>query len=250
MDFSDKVVIVTGGSSGIGAASAKLFASHGALVVLVGRNVPRLDQVASECEVKGQKPLKLALDLTAAGSCEQVVRKTIETFKKIDVLVNCAGQGIMTSLFDDDMQVFDELFALNVRVPYRLTQLCVPYLTKTKGNVVNVFGSHCRGRPGMLPFGMFKDAMERFTRAGALELVCVGIRMNAVRTGICRTNFLTNFNVSEEAKDATYEMICKDVTPNNVPIEPEEVARMVVFTASETCPSVNGASLCIDAAAS
>ncbi|XP_053621011.1 uncharacterized oxidoreductase TM_0325-like [Plodia interpunctella] len=249
MDFSGRVVIVTGASSGIGAATAKLFAEHGALLTIVGRNETRLLNVARECEsCRGHRPLCILLDLTGSNSCEEVVRKTAETYKRIDVLVNCAGKLTVTSLFDTTMEIFDELVALNLRVPYKLTQLCLPHLKKTKGNVVNVFSAPMRSRPGFLPFHMIRDALERFTKSGALEMASEGVRMNAVRPGITRTNFITNFNVDDDAIDLVYESI-SSLVPNRVIIEPVEIARMILFTASDACPNLSGSNVIVNGAA-
>lgn len=250
MDFTGKTAIVTGASSGIGAATAKLLSTHGATLALVGRNEQRLLDVAKHCEeASSKKPLCLLLDLTIDGNCDEVVRKTVETFKRIDALINCAGKAAVTSLFDTNMEIFDELVALNLRVPYKLTQSCIPHLKRVKGNIVNVFAAPVRVRPGFLPFAMIRDALDRFTKAGALELVSEGIRMNAVRPGITRTNLLANLNVEEEFMDQTYDKIAMAV-PSNVIIEPEEIAKMIIFAASDSCPNLNGASLIVDGAAS
>ncbi|XP_047037955.1 3-oxoacyl-[acyl-carrier-protein] reductase FabG-like [Helicoverpa zea] len=250
MDFTGKVVIVTGASSGIGAATAKLFAQHGATLAIVGRNEARLHSVGNQCEAaKGIPPLCLLYDLTVDQNCEELVEKTLQTFKQIDVLVNCAGKISVTSLFDTTMENFDDLIAINLRAPYKMTQLCTPHLRKTKGNIVNVFGAPTAVKPGFMHFGMCKDAMQRFTKAGALELVVEGIRMNAVRPGLTRTNILGNLNVQETDMDRAYEKLAKTV-PSNVIIEPEEVARMILFAASDIAPNMTGANLVVDGAAS
>ncbi|KOB79009.1 Short-chain dehydrogenase [Operophtera brumata] len=216
MDLTGKVALITGGSSGIGAATAKLFASHGANVAIIGRHEARLLAVGMACEAaKGNQMLVLKFDLTVEGNCEEAIRQTVQTFKKIDILVNCAGKAGMSSLFDNSTEIFDELMALNLRVPYKMTQLCAPHLKDTKGNIVNVFGAPLRVRPGFLPFAMIRDALERFTKAGAVELAAEGIRMNAVRLGITRTNFLTNLNVDDEHMDIAYDRLA-DLVPNNV----------------------------------
>lgn len=248
MDFTNKVVIITGGSSGMGAAAAKLFAEHGATLSLIGRSVDRLNQVANACEAfKGNRPLIVAVDLTNEGSCEEVVAKTVDKFKRIDVLINSAGKATVSSLFDDSMEVFDELMTLNLRAPYRLTQLCVPHLIKTKGNIVNILCASSRSRPGLLPYFMMREAMLQFTKAGAIELLSVGVRMNTIRPGITRTNFIANFNIEQDNMDTAYDNLVLDSVATTV-IEPEEVARMILFAASDVCPNLNAAELTIDGA--
>lgn len=249
MSFTGKVVIVTGASSGIGAATAILFAAHGARVTLVGRNEQRLHATEAKCvETNGSQMLSIVADLLHEGSCELVVKRTVETFGRIDVLVNCAGKAILTSLFEDSMEAYDELFKLNLRVPYLLTQLSLPHLVKTKGNIVNVIGAAMRTKPGFLPYAMARDALERFSKSGAVELAAEGVRMNSVRPGITRTNFLSNFNIDEDVMPSTYAYLAKDL-PHKRIIEPEEIAHMILFVAGDTCPNLSGTTLDVDGAA-
>lgn len=236
--------------TGIGAAAAKQFASYGALLTIVGQNEQRLLQVAEKCaNFKDNKPLCLLIDLTTPDGCEEVVRKTMETYGKIDILVNCAGKGPVTDLFDTSMEIFDELIAINLRVPYKLTKLCLPHLKNTKGNIVNVFAAPMKVTPGFLPFAMIRDALQRFTNSGGLETASVDVRMNAVRPGITRTNFLANFNVSDDDMKEAYDKIA-EIVPNKVIIEPEEVAKLILFAASDICPNMNASNLVLDGAAS
>ncbi|XP_013178544.1 PREDICTED: uncharacterized oxidoreductase TM_0325-like [Papilio xuthus] len=248
MNLKGKVVIITGASSGIGAETAKLFSSHGALVTAVGRDEVRLTQVADICEAfHGNRPLCVRVDLTEDGGCEEVVKKTVETYKKIDVLVNCAGKTIVSSLFENSMETFDDLVSLNLRVPYKLCQLCVPYLKLTKGNVVNVFGNKGVHRPGFLLSAILTSALQSFTVSGARDLSCEGIRMNAVRPGVTRTHYLANFNVDEDLMDLTYNEIAK--AQPQVINEPEDVAKMILFLAGYEHPNLTGNNLCLDGGA-
>ncbi|KAJ0170601.1 hypothetical protein K1T71_013972 [Dendrolimus kikuchii] len=248
MDFTNKVVIVTGASSGIGAASALLFAKYGAKLTLIGRDKERLNNITEKCfNARGIKPVALRLDLTEAGSCEAVITKTIAAFNKIDVLVNCAGKFTLGSLFDDNIEAFDDMMSINLRVPYKLIQLAVPYLAKTKGNVVNLTTTKfTRVRHGFMAYSIAKSGLEKMTRIAAIELASEGIRVNAVQPGLTRTNILSNLAMSEEERKGTYERI----SCNLKVIEPEEVAKMVLFVASEVCPNLNGADMALDGATS
>nr|XP_037877280.1 3-oxoacyl-[acyl-carrier-protein] reductase FabG-like [Bombyx mori] len=248
MDFTGKVVIVTGASSGIGAASAILFAEYGATLTLVGRNEVRLRAVAEKCHAaKGISPLCVRIDLTHKDSCALVVTKTVTAFKRIDVLVNCAGKVLIGSLFDENIEAFDEMININLRVPYSLSHQALPYLTKTKGNIVNLTATkYARVRHGFMGYSVAKAGLQKFTKIAAIELATEGVRVNSVQPGLTRTNILSNLAMSEEERQVAYERLSQDMKI----IEPEEVARMVVFVASGICPNLNGADLDLDGATS
>lgn len=250
-DFTNKVVIVTGASSGIGAESAKLFAAHGALLCLVGRNEEKLMQTANECQAKkGLVPLCLLLDLIRPGSCEIVIGKTVEIYGKIDVLLNCAGQLKISSMFDECMETFDELIKLHIRVPYYLTQLALPHLIKTKGNVVNIgLSTVKRYRPGFLPYVISKSALEKFTEYAAPELATEGVRINIINPGVTRTNILKNFNIDEAILPQVFKNIAGQM-PNGMTIDPKEVAILICLAASDVFQNLNGSNLTIDGGAS
>lgn len=240
MDFSNKVVILTGASSGIGAASAILFAKHGAKLSLVGRNEIRLKSVASKCyEASGSVPLVIQIDLTHQGSCEKVINKTVAEFEKIDVLVNCAAKFLTGTLFDDSIDAFDEMININLRVPYLLTRLAVPYLVKTKGNIINFNEKYTRIKAGYLPYSVSKAGLERFSKSSAIELASEGVRVNSIQPGTLKKNRSANLNVSLEDRNKN--------AYNTSNLEPEEVAKMVLFVASGVCPNINGANLTINA---
>lgn len=249
MDFTGKVVIVTGASSGIGAASALLFAKHGAKLTLVGRDEARLTDIAERCkECKGIEPLSIRRDLMERGACEDVVSKTAEVFGRIDVLVNSAGYLMLASLFDDTLDVFDDMFDILLKVPCKLTHLCLPHLMKTKGNVVNLtVTNYNKVRHGFLPYSVAKCALEKFTKLAAFELASAGVRVNSVNPGVTRTNLLKNLAMSECEINTAYKGLA--TLCNMKILEPEEVAKMVVFVASGICPSINGAEMCIDGGA-
>lgn len=246
IDFTDKVVIVTGASSGIGAASAVLFAKHGAKLALIGRNEERLNATSDKCfHANGLKPLCIALELTETEACERAVKVTVETYGQIDVLVNNAGKVILGSLFDNTIDTFDEMIDINLRVPYKMTHVALPFLIKTKGNVVNLGGSQtAKQRHGFLPHTIAKCGLTKFTKMAAFELASVGVRVNIVNPGMTRTNILSNLAMSDEEIRATYGILSTDC--NLKVLEPEEIAKMVVFVASGMCPNLSGAEMAID----
>ena len=142
-NFNDKVAIITGSSSGIGAEIARQFARNGAQVTITGRDSNALQSIADEIEKEfNRKPLKIIGDLVVDQSTLpfRLINETISTFGRLDFLVNNAGGGSpYDSLLNENlMQGFDQVFALNVRSVVYLTQLAVPYLEKTRGNIINI----------------------------------------------------------------------------------------------------------------
>ena len=142
-DFSGKVALITGSSSGIGAATAILLSQTGANVVVTGRNAQRVSEVAKKClEVspKKSKALEVVADLTKEEDIKRLVDTTINTFGKLDILVNNAGGAISrTSILDTDYYTkFKNVVQTNLDSVIYLTQLSVKHLEKTKGNIINI----------------------------------------------------------------------------------------------------------------
>jgi len=141
-DFSGKVVLITGSSTGIGAQTAIQFAKSGAQVVVTGRNGQRVSDVGKQCSdisPKGLKALEVLADVSKEDDCKRLIQSTVEAFNRIDVLVNNAGFGLNSRITDEDYCLkLDTMFASNVKSVIHLTQLSVEYLEKTKGNIVNI----------------------------------------------------------------------------------------------------------------
>lgn len=132
MTFTDKVVLITGASSGIGAATAIHFSSLNAKLVLTGRNAENLNQVAAKC-AGDSKPLLVIADVNVEEDAKNIIESTVKHFGKLDVLVNNAGIIESGGIEDTNLEQYDRIFETNVRSIYRLTILAVPELIKTKG---------------------------------------------------------------------------------------------------------------------
>ncbi|CAG4945637.1 unnamed protein product [Parnassius apollo] len=248
MDFSNKVVIITGASSGIGAAAAVLFAKQSAKVVLVGRNETKLLDIAKKCkDAKGIEPLTVRADLTNDEDVKKIFDETIKHFGRIDVLVNNAGIGFRGGI-RDGVEIYDRAMATNVRPVYLLTSLATPYLVQSKGNVINV-SSVAALKPikdvAFLAYCMSKAALDQFTRCVALELAGDGVRVNSVNPGATKTNFAEAAGMSKEQTEKLYESRDQN-NPLRKMAKSEEVADLILYLASDRAASITGATFVID----
>ncbi|CAK1590630.1 unnamed protein product [Parnassius mnemosyne] len=244
MSFEKKVVIITGASSGIGAATAVLFSKEGAYVVLVGRNETKLNDVASRCVTKH---LIVKADVSKEPEVKNIVDQTINEFGNIDVLINNAGLVRYGSVGMGNMlNAYDEVMATNMRGVIQLTSLCVDHLIESKGNIVNVSsigGLFPPGKPVLLPYCMSKTALNLFTQGVALELGEYGVRVNAVSPGPVVTDIIQNSGIPQSRNSwKDFEAF----TALNRVSEPEEIADLIMFIASDKARGITGSNYISD----
>ena len=204
-DWQDKVVLITGASAGIGAATALEFAKkqvHG--LVLVARNEVKLQEVADQCKNYGVKDvLIIQQDLSQESACQAIVDKTINTFQRLDVLVNNAGIMHLSTLETLTSKQLDEAMELNLKVALKLTQLCTSWLEKSDLKaIVNVSSiAGLRAYPGGLAYKLSKAALDHLTQCSAIDLAAKGIRVNSVNPGVIDTDFFKANGFSNEQSD-------------------------------------------------
>lgn len=247
--FDDKVIIVTGASSGIGADSAIEFSKQGADIVITGRNKEKLQHTAKECEnqsPKNKKPLVIIADMNNENDVENIIKSTIQTYKKLDILVNNAGVLEPGSIETTSLDQYDRVMNTNVRSPYHLTMLAVPHLIKTKGNIVNVSSvTGMRSFPNVLAYCMSKAALDQFTRCVAIELGLKGVRVNAVNPGVISTGIHKKGGMSNEEYEAFIKK-CAGTHALGRAGETKEVTSVILFLASEAASNITGATLPVD----
>jgi len=242
----DRVVLVTGASSGIGQACARRFAADGAKVVLVARNAERLDESVQEIKAKGGIAQAIVADVTREREIERVVQETVAAFGGIDVVVNAAGiiatGTVETTRLDD----WDYMMNLNVRAPFYLIQQALPYLVERKGNIVNVSSvTGIRAFPGVLSYCVSKAGVSQMTSCLALELASKGIRVNAVCPGVVVTQLHRRGGMDDPAYAAFLEH-SQTTHPLGRVGQPEEVADLIAFLASPEAGWITGANIPID----
>ncbi|CAH0402613.1 unnamed protein product [Chilo suppressalis] len=245
MRFQDKVVIVTGASSGIGAAAAKLLTEEGASVVMVGRNKEKLAAVEAQCAALGNAPLVIQADVANDDDAKRIINETIEKYGKLDVLVNNAGVARYGNISDGSiMKTYDEVLNINLRATVHLTSLAAQHLVKTKGNIVNI--SSIAGTvplPSSVAYCVSKAGMNHFTRGAALELAPHGVRVNAISPGPVHTDIMVNSGIEV---DVTRVNRIRDFTALGRISQPEEVADLIAFLASDTAKGITGSDFVTD----
>lgn len=244
--MNEKIVIVTGASSGIGRATALEFARNGSKVVAVGRNEAELSTLRDASrDLEGAIRTHLA-DVTEYSQLDRLLSETIEHYGRLDVLVNAAGILKGGNIENTTLDDWDKMMNINVRSVFYLTQKCVPHLEKTKGSVVNVSSvTGLRSFPNVLAYCVSKAAVDQFTRCSALELAPKGIRVNAVNPGVVVTNLHKRGGMNEEDY-SKFLAHSKNTHPLGRPGEPEEVANMIYFLASDQARWITGATYSVD----
>ncbi|CAG2100199.1 unnamed protein product [Medioppia subpectinata] len=242
-NFTDKVVLVTGSSSGIGEGIAKLFAVLGAKVVVTARKEADVHKVALELEKLSPykiKPLEIVADLTKSEDITRLVDQTIKTFGKLDVLVNNAGGGASTYIWDSGLlAAWDQIFNINLRGVVELIHTAVPHLEKTNGTIIDTSSiAGIAPMSDMLAYSSAKAALTMLAKVLALELGSKGIRVNTLSPGYTEVN---SWSFPPELK----KLVIKQ-TPLKRLGEPLDMAKAVAFLASSDADFITGANIVVD----
>ncbi|HEX6125902.1 MAG TPA: glucose 1-dehydrogenase [Pyrinomonadaceae bacterium] len=244
--MKDKIAVVTGASSGIGRATAALFANNGSEVIAFGRNEGELNALREETR-NDSGSVKIHLgDITELSQIDRLVSETLDQFGRIDVLVNAAGIIKSGSLENTTLDEWDKMMNINLRSVFYLMQKCVPHMVAGKGNIVNVSSvTGTRAFPNVLAYCVSKAAVDQLTRCSALELAEKGIRVNAVNPGVVVTNLHKRGGMSDEDYEK-FLVNAKNTHPLGRPGTPEEVAELIYFLASDNASWITGATYAID----
>ncbi len=245
-EFANKVVLITGATSGIGKATALAFASAGANVAAVGRNQEALASLSKQLEAHGGRHLMLQADLSLEADVERIVSHAVEHFGSLDVLVNAAGHISSGTVENTAIDAWDAMLNINLRAVFLLMQKATPMLIESRGNIVNVSSvTGLRAFPGVLAYCVSKAGVDQLTRCAALELAAKGVRVNAVNPGVVVTEIHRRGGMDDEQYTAFLEH-SKGTHPLGRVGEASEVAELILFLASPRASWITGATYSID----
>jgi NAD(P)-dependent dehydrogenase (short-subunit alcohol dehydrogenase family) len=245
METVSRVAIVTGSGTGIGRATARRLAAGGSAIAVVGRREELLEETAASIRAAGGTVIVIADDLAEPEAPARIVARTLDTWGRIDVLVNNAAYIKNYPLEQITVDMFDVHVATNIRAPLLLIQAALPALSKSPSPaVVNISSSSgSLAIPGQSVYGMTKAALEYLTKSYASELAHLRIRVNCIAPGPVDTPIHLTWAKSLEGAYAAL----KACGPLNRIADPDEIARWVEYLASPDEKFATGAVIPVDA---
>lgn len=236
--LQDRVAVVTGGTSGIGEASAKAFAKEGANVAVVGRNEENGQKIVKEITETNGKAIFVKMDVTKEKDVKNGIQKIVDTFGTIDILLNSAGiHDGYKDVTQADEESFDKVWEVNVKGVFLVTKEVIPMMVKKgKGAVITIGsqGSSVAG-PGGIAYVTTKHALVGFNKQLAFDFGAKGIKANLIAPGFIKTP------MTEDIDDPRL----KDI-PAQRAGTPNEVAFVAVFLASDDSNYMQGSEVTID----
>ncbi len=176
--MKNKVVVITGGSSGIGKALAFEFGRHGAKIVVTGRQIERLDETRTELEAAGITCLALHADVSQEEEVKKMVEEVIHKFNRIDVLINNAGISMRALIEDVEIEVIKKVMDTNFYGAVYTTKYCIPHIVETKGSVVGISSiAGYRGLPARVGYSTSKFALQGFLEVLRTEMLYKGVHV-------------------------------------------------------------------------
>jgi len=242
MRLANKTALITGGNSGIGLATAKLFVAEGAKVVITGRNQATLDAAAREL---GPNALAIVADATDIAATEAAIGKGAEKFGKYDIVFANAGIAGGTPLGSATVEAFEKVISTNLTSVFFTVQSALPYLNDNASIVLNGSVISVLGNPGYAAYAASKAGVRAMARVMASELSPRNIRVNVVSPGATATPIWDRVAPTPEAFDA-FEKRLSQTIPLGRFGKPEEVAKTVLFLASDDASNIQGAEIFVD----
>ena len=247
MKLKDRVAIVTGAASGIGAASARLFAAEGAKLALVDQNEVGLKKVASEIKGKGGSAITITADVSNNAKARTGVERVIKRWGRVDVLLTAAGASTGGTVDAIDEAAWDRTFAINVKGTYLWIHYAIPHMIAAKmGAIVTIGSQLAQSSPGKnAAYVASKGAIASLTKTIAVDHALQGIRVNALMPGVIDTPMPAR-TLQRYADPEAMRAYWKQRHPMGRIGQPEEVARAALFLACDDSSFVTGTLLFVD----
>jgi NAD(P)-dependent dehydrogenase (short-subunit alcohol dehydrogenase family) len=242
MKLTGKIALVTGGNSGIGLETAKLFSQEGAKVVIAGRDRTTLSEAAS---VIGGDVLTIQANIADLAQIDHLYQAIAEKFGKIDVLFANAGIGRFTSLETTTESIYDEVFSINLKGLYFTIQKSLAHLNDNAAIVLNTSFLGSLGLPGTSVVSASKAAVRSLARTFSAELSDRGIRVNAVSPGAIATPFHIRTGLPQEVVEANAQKFITQIPMKRFGT-PEEIAKAVLFLSTSDSSYILGAEIAVD----
>ena len=243
MTFEGRSILVTGASSGLGAAAVRRFAAGGGLVYAASRDQEKLAEVAASCaDLPGEVRFG-PLDVASPADCRAAVAAAVDAYGRLDVLVNNAGRHDFRVTTDVTEDEWDADIALNLSGAFYLCQAAIPHLLETSGNIVNVASvAGVMGEAYSAAYTAAKHGIVGLTKALAIEYLNAPIRVNCVCPGGMDTPQVATINVPE---GVDWELIMRVAAKRGL-MSADSVAAVIAFLASDDASSVHGSIQMVD----
>ena len=244
--LTGKIALVTGGTSGLGLATAKRFVSEGATVVVTGRRQPELDAAVKEL---GGNALGVHGDVSVLSDLDRLYATIREVYGRLDVLFANAGGGTFLPLGEITEEQFDKYFGINVKGTLFTAQKALPLMAAGGSIVLNGSMVSVKGVPGFSVYAATKAALRSFARTWAVDLKGKNIRVNVISPGVVVTPaYKSELGLSDE-QIKQFEAQGAAAAPLGRSGTPDEIAKAVVFLASDDSSYITGADLFVDGGA-
>jgi len=247
MKLEGKVALITGGSLGLGKATAHLFAQEGANVVITGRTEKTLLEKVGKAKKAGHEISHIVSDVSIESNCREAVDFTLDKYGKIDILFNNAGILGVGRTHETEIDYWDKIFAINVRGTYLMSKFTIPHMLENGGGCIvnnsSILG--LKALPGVAAYNSTKGAVTQLTRSMALDYAKDGIRVNAICPGTIETPMVDGLLDGMPDRDAAEELF-KSFHPMGRFGTAEEIAHAVLFLCDDNVKFMTGTMLSVD----